>query len=181
MDITIRKIEPLDDASGFDCGDAQLNEFLKKYARQDSRRMFGVTYVAICCDEYPRVIGYYTLATTAIPRDGLSDELLKGLPKYRDLPAFLLARLAVDKNFQRKQIGELLLSRCFEHCLTVSKCIAARYVVAEALTSAISWYERYNFRPIKGSRSTEMIKMFVDLKVIQSSIDGRKENSTQAN
>ncbi len=178
INITVRKYEVSDDTNSFDCGNHQLNEYLKKYARQDQRRMFGVTYVAVCCHESPsKVIGYFTLATTSIPRQGLSEQLLKGLPKYQGLPAFLLARLAVDKTFQNKQIGELLLSKCFEHCLAISKCIAARYLVADALMSAVTWYERYNFRRVEGSGIPEMTKMFVDLQVIRSSIDTRNENS----
>jgi GNAT superfamily N-acetyltransferase len=178
MDITVRKLEASDDANGFDCGTHQLNEYLKKYARQDQRRMFGTTYVAVCCDETPtKVIGYFTIAATSIPRVGLSEHLLKGIPKYQNLPAFLLGRLAVDKAFQHKQIGELLLSKCFEHCLAISKCVAARYLIAEALLSAVTWYERYNFRKVEGSGNPEMTKMFVDLQVVLSSIDKRNENS----
>ncbi len=178
INLTVRKYEVADDTSHFDCGNHQLNEFLKKYARQDQRRMLGVTYVAVCCQDSPnRVIGYFTLAATSIPRQGLSEQLLKGIPKYQGLPAFLLARLAVDKAFQRKQIGELLLSKCFEHCLAISKCIAARYLVADAMLSAVGWYERYNFRQIQGSGSPDTTKMFVDLQVIRLAIDGRAENS----
>jgi hypothetical protein len=39
---------------------------------------------------------------------GIPEGLLKGLPKYQDLPAILLGRLAVDQKAQKKRIGELL-------------------------------------------------------------------------
>src|SRR5271155_4488713 len=138
MDITIRKLEANDHVKDFDCGNPQLNEYLRRYAHNNQRRMFGVTYVAVCCSTNPcKVIGYFTLANTSISRQGMPEDFLKGTPKYQSLPAFLLARLAVDSQFQRKQIGELLLSRCFEFCLTVAKVSAARYVLAHVKPAAI--------------------------------------------
>lgn len=174
MDITVRKLESGDNVKEFDCGNVQLNEYLRRYARANQRRMFGVTYVAVCCSFDPcKVIGYFTLANTSIPRQGLPESFLKGTPKYQGLPAFLLARIAVDLKFQKRQIGELLLSRCFECCLTVTKVSAARYVIAHVKPSAITWYERFNFVHIEGGEPDEQVKMFVDLEVVQSAIDLR--------
>ncbi len=174
MDINfnIRKLEASDKTDEFDCGDSQLNEYVRRYAMKDQRRMFGVTYVAVCCQDGPcRVLGYFTLANTSIPRIGLPASLLAGLPKYQSLPAFLLGRLAVDKRYQKKDIGEVLLSRCFEHCLTISKVSGARYLIADVMESAIGWYERYNFRKIERSSSPNWTKMFVDLAVVSSAVD----------
>lgn len=132
--------------------------------------MFGVTYVAVC---ESKVIGYFTLATTSIPRAGLPEDMLRGTPKYRGLPAFLLGRLAVDKRYQRKQLGEHLLSKCFEHCLFAAKWTGARYVIADVENSAISWYERYGFRRIDGGENMEWTKMLIDLEVVRAAIDHR--------
>jgi len=174
MDITVRKLEPGDDTKDFDCGNPTLNEFLRRYALTNQRRMVGVTYVAFCqCQVTPRVIGYYTLANTGIPREGLPEVMLKGLPKYQSLPGFLIGRIAVDKAYQRKQIGELLLSRCLENCLICAKVSGARYVITEALLEAVPWYERFNFIRIDTDVSSEYTKMFVDLQVIRSAIDER--------
>lgn len=174
MDITVRKLEAHDNVRDFDCGNGQLNEYLRRYAYANQRRMFGVTYAAVCCTTDPcKVIGYFTLANTSIPRQGLSESFLKGTPKYQSLPAFLLARIAVDKEYQGKQIGELLLSRCFECCLAVAKVSGARYVIAHVKTSAISWYERFNFSHIEGGEPDEQVKMFIDLEVVRSAIDLR--------
>jgi len=173
MDIQFRKLESSDRTDEFDCGNASLNEYLRRYAPKDQRRMFGVTYVAVCCDPPCKVIGYFTLANTSIPRQGIPEDLLKGLPKYQGLPAFLLGRLAVDKTHHKKGIGEVLLSRCFEHCLTISKVSGARYLVADVKPSAITWYERFNFLRIDGNQNAESIKMFVDLDTVRSAVDGK--------
>jgi GNAT superfamily N-acetyltransferase len=174
MDFNIRKLESSDRIDGFDCGNASLNEYLRTYALKNQRRMFGVTYAAVSSAEQPfKVIGYFTLANTSIPRQGLPEDMLKGIPKYSGLPAFLLGRLAIDKRFQGKGIGEVLLSRCFEHCLNISKLSGARYLIADAKPSAITWYERYNFQRLEGNQSGDSVKMFVDLAVVASAIDRR--------
>jgi GNAT superfamily N-acetyltransferase len=179
MDIHFRKLESSDRTDDFDCGNPPLNDYLHRYALKNQRRMFGVTYVAVCCNDQPcKVIGYFTLANTSIPRQGLPEDMLKGIPKYQGLPAFLLARLAVDKRHQRKDIGEVLLSHCFEHCLAISKVSGARYLIADAKLSAISWYERYNFRRIEGNQDSDSVKMFVDLATVSSAIDHRAAGAT---
>ncbi len=175
MDFTVRRIESSDQTVKFDCGNQQLNEYLHRYARQDQRRMFGVTYVAVCAPPSPAVIGYFTLANTSIPRNGLPEKALKGLPKYQEVPAFLLGRLAVDRSYQGKQIGELLLSRCFEHCLTIAKCSGARFLIADVKPSAVTWYERYGFQRVEGSANPDSTKMLIDLEVIRAAIDRRAE------
>ena len=179
MDIHFRRLEASDITDSFDCGQPHLNEFIHKYARQDQRRMLGVTYVAVCCNDPNRVIGYYTLANTSVPRQGLPQEILRGMPKYQSLPAILLGRLAIDKRHQRKRLGELLLSRCFENCLLLAGFSGARYLIADVKESSVTWYERYNFRRIFGGPSADSTKMFVDLKVVSASID-YKAASAQA-
>ena len=132
MDIHFRKLDVSDRTDGFDCGNVPLNEYLRRYAMKQQRRMFGVTYVAVCCQGSDcRVVGYFTLANTSIPREGLPTEILVGIPKYQGLPAFLLGRLAVDTRYHGKGIGELLLSRCIEHCLVIAKCSGGRYLIAD--------------------------------------------------
>jgi GNAT superfamily N-acetyltransferase len=172
VDIRFRKLEASDRTDVFDCGNAALNEFLRRYALKNQRRLFGVTHVAVRCDESPgHLAGYFTLANTAIPRQGLPEDMLKGAPKYEGLPAFLLARLAVDKRYQGKGVGELLLSHCLQHCLVLAQASGGRYLIADAKASAVAWYERYNFRKILGSSSADSTKMFLDLNVVKAAME----------
>ena len=174
MDFTVRRIEASDHAQGFDCGNPQLNEFLRSQAKQLQRRMFGVTYVAVSLHHSPhKVIGYFTLANTSIPRDGLPESLLKKIPRYQGLPAFLLARLAVDKEYHGKKIGEFLLSRCLEYCIAISKCSGGRFLIADAKDSAVTWYERFNFQRIGGGLSPNSTKMFIDLEIVKLAMERR--------
>lgn len=169
MEVFVRKLEASDTTDAFDCGDGVMNEYFHRYAKKNQGHLFGVTYVCI----YPptHVIGFYTVANTTIPRAGIPDDLLKGLPKYQDIPAILLGRLGVDKKAQGKKIGELLISHCFDVCLHVAKICGARYIITDAYASAVPFYEKYGFRQIQGNANPNTVKMFLDLKVVRSALD----------
>ena len=108
MAVTIRRLEESDEVASFDCGDEPLNIYLQRHAWTNQRKIsIGVTYVAVD-DSAPRsVLGYFTLATSSVPRDRLPKKYIRGLPPY-DLPLILLARLAVDKRFSRQRAGPRL-------------------------------------------------------------------------
>ena len=59
--MTIKNPDPLinnHDVSNFDCGNEELNEWLKKYARQAMASGSARTYIV--CDDV-QVVGYYSL------------------------------------------------------------------------------------------------------------------------
>lgn len=148
-----------------------MNEYFHRYAKKNQGHMFGVTYVCI----YPptQVIGFYTIANTTIPRSGIPEQLLTGLPKYQDIPAILLGRLAVDQKAQKKKIGELLISHCFDVYLHLTKICAARYIITDVYSAMAGFYEKYGFRLIEGSSNPHTTKMFLDLKVVRAALDLR--------
>jgi hypothetical protein len=79
--VAIRHLEEFDDVETFDCGDEPLNNYLRRYAWTNQQKIsIGVTYIAI--DEAaPRtVLGYFTLATSSIPRDKFPKKYPRGLP-----------------------------------------------------------------------------------------------------
>jgi GNAT superfamily N-acetyltransferase len=113
MAVIIRRLEESDETGNFDCGDAPLNNYLNKYAWVNQEKCFiGVTYVAVEEAAPRRVLGYFTIAMSSVPREGFAQKYVRGLPNY-DLPLILLARLAVDLRFAGKGIGHALISEAF--------------------------------------------------------------------
>jgi GNAT superfamily N-acetyltransferase len=95
------------DRAGFDCGSRELNGWLKQIARQHQDKGLSKTFVAIR-EELPTCIcGYYALTLTELENRHLPKAWRKKLP--RRIPGVRLGRLAVDKKYQRKGLGELLL------------------------------------------------------------------------
>lgn len=103
-------IEPLakQDRAAFSCGVESLDVYLKQQASQDARKYMAAPFVLIE-QSSSTVIGYYTLSSTSIIFSELPTEITKKLPKYPNVPATLLGRLAVDNKYRGKGLGEMLL------------------------------------------------------------------------
>ena len=93
--------------SGFDCGIVELNDYLKRYAKQNHKKGIAKTWVIVNSDNPEIPLGYYSLSMAEIQKDNLSEEMKKGLPRY-PLPVVRIAKLAVNKDSQGQRLGELL-------------------------------------------------------------------------
>ena len=95
------------DRRGFDCGRQELNGWLRQVARQHQDKGLSKTYVAISEEAPDRICGYYALTLAELESRHLPQAWRKKLP--RRIPGVRLGRLAVDKRYQGKCLGELLL------------------------------------------------------------------------
>jgi GNAT superfamily N-acetyltransferase len=141
-------IEPLaarHDRGSFDCGEAPLNDFLKKYARQNEDRGVSRTYVVVQGGK-PRVFGYYTLRAGAVEASGFPKEEAKRLPRY-PVPVIHLARLAVDRTIQGQGVGQALLASALKKAVATSELAGAFAVEVMAKTDkAVSFYQKHGFK-----------------------------------
>lgn len=140
-------IEPLSKRhkrDDFDCGEASLNEFLKKYARQNSAKNFGRTFVAVLPEE-TKVLGYYTLASGSVAFEVVPEKL----PRY-PIPTAHLGRLATDLKMRGQGLGELLLVDALRRAVRVAAEIGIYAVELYALTeNAKRFYLKYGFVELK--------------------------------
>lgn len=95
------------DRQGFDCGQSSLNDWLRQVARQHQDKGLSKTFVAIREDAPERICGYYALTLAELENRHLPDSWRQKLP--RRIPGVRLGRLAVDRQYQGKGLGELLL------------------------------------------------------------------------
>jgi hypothetical protein len=76
--VTIRRLEEFDGTEAFDCGDEPLNNYLRRHAWINQQKSsIGVTYVAVDEAAPIAVLGYFTLATSGIPRDRLPKKYVR--------------------------------------------------------------------------------------------------------
>jgi len=171
--VTIRRLEEFDEVENFDCGDEPLNNYLRSHAWTNQEKVsIGVTYVAVDESALRTVLGYFTLATSSVPRDRFLKKYVRGLPPY-DLPLILLARLAVDKRFSGRGLGHALLSEALKITLRVADEVGCRCIITDAYPDKAGWYARYGFLPLEGAVATSPQRMFLDVRTIRraSSID----------
>jgi GNAT superfamily N-acetyltransferase len=105
--IQIRSLTGDHDRQGFDCGRLELNNWLQQVARQHQDKGLSKTFVAIREEAPTRICGYYALTLAELENQHLPEAWRKKLP--RRIPGVRLGRLAIDKQYQRKGLGELLL------------------------------------------------------------------------
>lgn len=156
------RIEPLGrqhDRRRFDCGEAALNDYLARYARQNQGSGIARTYVAIEDEEPERILGYYSLSVAGIDKANLPAGAAKRFPNY-PIPVARLARLAVDRGAQGQGLGEDLLVDALHRCLRVAHEIGIAAVVIDAKHErAQQFYRRFEFEPLPDQPLTLWLPM----------------------
>ena len=107
------------DRAAFDCGDADLNHYLQRYARKNHESGGAKCFVAVPTDMPTRILGFHTLSPASLEYARTPALAKKGLGRY-EVPVFRLGRLAVDKTAQGRGLGGALLLRAAGRCLRVA-------------------------------------------------------------
>jgi ribosomal protein S18 acetylase RimI-like enzyme len=137
------------DRLSFDCGEEVLNRYFQARATQDSRRRIANCFVAID-SESGHVAGYYTLSSASIPTLDLPEDITSRLPRYPSIPAVRIGRLAVDKRFQRQDLGKALLADAAIKSISATPASFALIVDAKN-EQAVKFYQHYGFRPLNNT------------------------------
>jgi GNAT superfamily N-acetyltransferase len=143
--------EPIDkrhDRAAFDCGDADLNTFLVRHARQSHEKGGAKTFLAIN-DEDNKILGFYSLSPASIAYERTPDLVKKGLARY-EVPAFRLGRLAVDLSAQGQGLGGQLLLAAGRRCLRVAAEAGGVALLINTKNEGVSgWYAGYGAVPLQ--------------------------------
>jgi GNAT superfamily N-acetyltransferase len=105
MTLRIEKLARHHAIEHFDCGQELLKRFLVSFAWGNQQAHASQTYLGL---SYEQVVGFYTLVVGEVDYEEALERLVQGLARH-PVPIMLLARLAVDKNWQGKKVGAGLL------------------------------------------------------------------------
>lgn len=142
-------LEKAHDRKSFDCGNEDLNRYLREQARQDAEKRVAAPFV-LTQPGGLAVLGFYTLSALIIPVQELPPNLMKRLPRYGQLPVTLLGRLAVDRTVGGQGIGEFLLADALRRSLEGAQQIAAMVGIVDAKDErAESFYRHFDFLPFQ--------------------------------
>jgi ribosomal protein S18 acetylase RimI-like enzyme len=162
-------IEPLSskhDRGQFACGIEPLDRYLQTQAGQDIRRRISNCFVAVP-DDAKVIAGYYTLAAASIPIDDLPAELSRKLPRYPVLPAALIGRLAVDRNYLRRSLGSALLYDGIIRTMRADPAIFTLIVDAKDEIAA-NFYKRFGFQPFASRPLSFFLPIATAAKLIET-------------
>ena len=139
------------DLGALNSGEPELDVWLREQAAGAEARRVARTFVWVDTEANPDlVIGYYSLTGHRLVRDVLPKSIRRGSPA--EIPAVLLARLALDQAQHGAGAGGALLVDALERIVIATQTVAARFVVVDALHEhAATFYEHHGFRRIPGT------------------------------
>ena len=167
MEFVITPLGKLHDRKNFDCGEASLDLYLHRYASQDIRRRVNRVFVASPPGEPQRVMGYYSLSAGSLAAADLPEKLRHRLPRY-PVPVALMGCLAVDKSYQGKGLGAVLIADALQRIALASQVMAVYAVVVDALNeSAAEFYRQFGFIQLP----SQPLKLFLPMGTVTKSVD----------
>jgi GNAT superfamily N-acetyltransferase len=131
------------DRKSFDCGSPELNECLRRYARQNHESGGAKTFVAVLPIEPAKILGYYTISPGAIEFAKVPATVTRRLGRY-EVRVFRLGWLAVDRSVQGSGLGGELLLAAGRRALSVAVEVGGVALAIDAKDErAAPWYERF--------------------------------------
>ena len=145
-DLTLSAPQPLaatHSLDGFACGEATLDEWLKRRAM--SNQLSGASRTFVVTDQNSRVFGYYAMAAGAVAHPMATSAVRRNMPD--PIPVMVLGRLAVDHRAQGIKLGASLLQDAVNRAVVVSQNAGVRALLVHALHDrAKAFYEHYGFQ-----------------------------------
>jgi len=92
------------------------------------------------------IAGFYTLSMFSIALDEVPSDIAPRLPRYPDVPAALIGRLARAERMKGKGVGDRLVADALERIVEATRTIAAFAIVVDAKDdNAARFYQRFGF------------------------------------
>ena len=132
------------DRSRFDCGRQELNAWLRQVASQHQVKGISKSFVAVLPDDPSRIGGFYALTLAELENRHLPERWRNRLP--RRILGVRLGRLAVDREFQGRRLGELLLLNALDRFRRIHREAGGMALFVDAIDEgAADWYRRFGF------------------------------------
>jgi len=164
--LKIESINRSHDRSRFDCGSDELNQYLKRIARQHLNKGISRTFVLIDDNIPTEILGFFTLASCEIIVEKLPGKYARKYPSRA--PAAKLARLAVTKKRQRQGFGAYMMVNAIERIISVSENLGIIGFFVDAKSSkAKAYYEQFGFIPLPDNP----LELFLPIDTLRQAYD----------
>ena len=139
--IAPEKLTAAHDLSQFECGEPELDDWLRRKALHNEERGASRTYVV---RSGRRVVGYYALAAGAVAHTYAPGRVKRNMPN--PVPVMVIGRLAIDLRFQGQGIGSALLRDAVLRTAHAAEIAGIRALLVHAISeSAKRFYVKSGF------------------------------------
>ena len=174
--IQLRRLGATDVVKGFDCGDDDLNDFIKTDALLYYRVRLATSYVLEDTDTKD-VIAYFSLAhdrisLTDFPSNSAYNRFRKRFfaqgKMFKSYPALKICRLATNIKYKGKGYGAMIVNTIIGSYRNDSKA-GCRFITVDAYAEALPFYFKLGFAPLsKEDEGAETRLLYFDLEILKS-------------
>ncbi|MEW6183038.1 MAG: hypothetical protein AB1500_07660 [Bacillota bacterium] len=164
--------EDLPNVARFDCGEDEINHFLKDEALEEQDGGLNVTVLLYYGERNHRwnmfrnfiykkhiaklkLIGFYSICADAIL---LTEEERDDIP-YAVAPALKIARLGVDKSEQGRWFGVFMIEYVKREAKRLRNELGIRFVTLDAYLNNVEYYKRFGFVINERNKRKNIISM----------------------
>ena len=176
----IYKLGKNDKIKSFDCGDADLNDFILNEAKHYRKALLAISY-AVAIEETEQIVGYFSLANDRVSLSDFENKTeFNRFRKHRFInekrlksyPAGKVCRLGVDLSAKGMHIGSYMIDFIKSYFITENK-TGCRFLTVDAYADAIPFYLKNGFTPLNDDDKDSATRLlFFDLNdIVDEDID----------
>ena len=162
--LEFKKITRSVEDNPFECGVASINEYVKNSYYQ---LLIQHAYTFSIMRE-KTVVGYYQVIFRDIELDKFPEDIsdysssdIKG----NKITAVHIRYIAIDKQYQKRNIGTAVLKVIIKKCLKLSEEWPIRVITIDALNNLVDWYSKAGFKKMQrntGGQDNVTTAMYFD-------------------
>lgn len=167
-----RQLEEGEIVKSFNCGDAELNDFILNKADKYKKSLLAVTYVY---EEEDIPLAYFSLSNDSLSYEKFENKStfnrlnrnINNAKRMRQYPAVKIGRFAINETYKNLGIGSYLLY-LIKSSMAFEQKSGCRFITVDAYNDAVGFYERNGFvmvNEFQADRRTQ--PMFFDLAQLQ--------------
>lgn len=167
----IQKFESDIPTDEFDCGDEDLNDFIKNEVQFYKKQLIAMPYVVVEKGKTDKVLAYFTLSNDKISvTDFASNNQFNKFKKknfnkekyLRSYPSVKIGRLGISKELHGVGIGTNIIDFIKLYFLEDNK-TGCRFITVDAYNAAVPFYEKNGFEFLVKKDETPTQLMYFDL------------------
>jgi len=148
----IKRLKTTDKIESFDCGDADLNDFILREAPLYRKKKLAVSYALRRIENPQEIVAFFSLANDKISVFDFENKTdynrfskrFNNRKRLKSYPAVKIARLGVLQSMKNMNIGSFLLNFIKTYFIWYNK-TGCRFLTVDAYIDAIPFYMKNGF------------------------------------
>ena len=162
----IYKLDENEDVKSFDCGDADLNDFILNDARLYRKEKLAVTYTYMSKKDSNVVIAFFCLSNDRISLADFESKTkynkfskrFANPKRLKSYPAVKIGRFAVSLQMRGNNVGSILLD-FIKNYFVIDNKTGCRFITVDAYASAVPFYIKNGFVPLNEDDNDEATRL----------------------